>query len=72
MDIVQVPMGESFTEKNINKGYCHIVNKLSKDTIEIAAAQGRVWQANDTTYLSAMVTSFDAIMCDIQRWYAVP
>lgn len=72
MDIVQVPMGESFTEKNINKGYCHIVNKQSKDTIEIAAAEGRVWQANDTTYLSAMVTGFDSIMYDIQLWYAVP
>ena len=72
MDIVQVPMGESFTEKNINKGYCHIVNKLSKDTIEIAAAEGRVWQANNTTYLSAMVTGFDSIMYDIQLWYAVP
>ena len=65
-------MGESFTERNINKGYCHIVNKQSKDTIEIAAAEGRVWQANDTTYLSAMVTGFDSIMYDIQLWYAVP
>ena len=72
MDIVQVPMGESFSERNINKGYCHIVNKQSKDTIEIAAAEGRVWQANDTTYLSAMVTGFDSIMYDIQLWYAVP
>ena len=72
IDIVQVPMGKSFTEKNINKGYCHIVNKQSKDTIEIAAAEGRVWQASDTTYLSAMVTGFDSIMYDIQLWYAVP
>ena len=72
LDIVQVPMGESFTERNLNKGYCHIVNKLTKDTIEIAAAEGRVWQANDTTYLSAMVTGFDSIMYDIQLWYAVP
>ena len=72
LDIVQVPMGESFTEKNLNKGYCHIVNKQAKDTIEIAAAEGRVWQANDTTYLSAMVTGFDSIMYDIQLWYAVP
>lgn len=72
IDIVQVPIGESFTERNINKGYCHIVNKQSKDTIEIAAAEGRVWQANDTTYLSAMVTGFDSIMYDIQLWYAVP
>jgi hypothetical protein len=72
LDIVQVPMGESFTERNLNKGYCHIVNKQAKDTIEIAAAEGRVWQANDTTYLSAMVTGFDSIMYDIQLWYAVP
>ena len=72
LDIVQVAMGDSLTEKNLNKGYCHIVNKLTKDTIEIAAAEGSVWQANDTTYLSAMVTGFDSIMYDIQLWYAVP
>ena len=72
MDIVQVPMGESFTERNINKGYCHIVNKQSKDTIKIAAAEGRVWQANDTTYLSAMVTCFDSIMYDIQYGMRCP
>ncbi len=72
LDIVQVPMGERFTERNINKSYCHIVNKQAKDTIEIAAAEGRVWQSNDTTYLSAMVTGFDSILYDIQLWYAVP
>ena len=72
LDIVQVPMGESFTEKNLNIAYCRIANKQTKDTIKIAAAEGRVWQSNDTTYLSAMVTGFDSIMYDIHLWYAVP
>lgn len=72
LDIVQVPMGESFTEKNLNIAYCRIANKLTKDTIKIAAAEGQVWQSNDTTYLSAMVTGFDSVMYDINLWYAVP
>ena len=72
LDIVQVPMGESFTEKNLNTPYCLIANKLTKDTVEIAAAEGRVWQGSDTTYLSAKVTGFDSVMYDIQMWYTVP
>ena len=72
LDIVQVTMGESFTERNLNIGYCRIANKQTKDTIKIAAAEGRVWQSNDTTYLSAMVTGFDSVMYDIDLWYAVP
>lgn len=72
LDIVGVPMGESFTEQNLNIGYCLIVNKQSRDTIKIAAAEGRVWQSNDTTYLSAEVIGFDSIMYDINLWYAVP
>lgn len=72
IDIVQVPMGESFTERNLNIGYCRIANKQTKDTVKIAAAEGRVWQSNDTTYLSAMVTCFDSVMYDINLWYAVP
>ena len=72
LDIVQVPMGESFTEKNLNIAYCRIANKQTKDTIKIAAAEGRVWQSNDTTYLSAMVAGFDSVMYDIDLWYAVP
>jgi hypothetical protein len=72
LDIVQVPMGENFTERNLNVSYCRIANKQTQDTIKIAAAEGRVWQSNDTTYLSAMVTGFDSVMYDIQLWYAVP
>ena len=72
LDIVQVPMGERFTERNLNISYCRIANKQTQDTIKIAAAEGRVWQSNDTTYLSAMVTGFDSVMYDILLWYAVP
>ena len=72
LDIVQVPMGERFTERNLNISYCRIANKQTQDTIKIAAAEGRVWQSNDTTYLSAMVTGFDSVMYDIHLWYAVP
>ena len=72
LDIVQVPMGGNFTERNLNISYCRIANKQTQDTIKIAAAEGRVWQSNDTTYLSAMVTGFDSVMYDIHLWYAVP
>ena len=72
LDIVQVAMGDNFTEKNLNIGYCRIADKETKDTIKIAAAKGHVWQSNDTTYLSAMVTGFDSVMYDIHLWYAVP
>ncbi|MBR1996465.1 MAG: hypothetical protein IJ989_04360 [Paludibacteraceae bacterium] len=72
LDIVGVPMGETFTERNFNIAYCMIANRQTHDTISIAAAEGRVWQSNDTTYLSANVLGFDSVMYDIDLWYAVP
>lgn len=72
LDIVGVPMGGSFTEKNLNIGYCLITNNTTQDTIKIAAAEGRIWQSNDTTYMTTQVTGFNAITYDIELWYAVP
>lgn len=72
LDIVGVPMGENFTEHNLNIAYCMIANRLTRDTISIAAAEGQVWQSNDTTYLSANVLGFDSVVYDIDLWYAVP
>ena len=72
LDIVGVPMGETFIERNLNIAYCLIANRQTHDTISIAAAEGRVWQSNDTTYLSANVLGFDSVMYDIDLWYAVP
>ena len=72
LDIIGVPMGETFIERNFNIAYCMIANRQTHDTISIAAAEGRVWQSNDTTYLSANVLGFDSVMYDIDLWYAVP
>lgn len=72
LDIIGVPMGESFTERNLNIAYCMIANRQTHDTISIAAAEGRVWQSGDTTYLSANVLGFDAVVYAIDLWYAVP
>lgn len=72
LDIIGVPMGATFTERNLNIAYCFIANRATQDTIEIAAAEGQVWQSNDTTYLSANVLGFDSIVYDIDLWYAVP
>ena len=71
LDIIGVPMGETFTERNFNIAYCMIANRQTHDTISIAAAEGRVWQSNDTTYLSANVLGFDSVMYDIDLWYTV-
>lgn len=72
LDIVGVPMGESFTERNLNIGYCMIANRQTHDTVSIAAAEGQVWQSGDTTYLSANVLGFDAVVYAIDLWYVVP
>ena len=72
LDIVGVPLGESFTEKNLNIGYCLIADKATLDTVKIAAAEGKVWQSNDTTYMTAKVIGFDAVLYDMELWYAVP
>ena len=70
IDIVDIPMGASFTEKNMTA--CMIANKHTGDTIRIAAAEGRIWQSNDTTYMVASVIGFDAMLYNIELWYAVP
>ena len=72
LDIINVLMGETFTEKNLNIAYCVIANKVTNDTIKISSANGQVWQSNDTTYLSADVVGFDAVLYRIDLWYAVP
>ena len=72
LDIRRVAMGDTFDERNLNIAYCLITNKLTRDTVKIASAEGRVWQANDTTYLSANVAGFDAVTYSIDLWYAVP
>lgn len=72
LDIIGVPMNSSFTEKNLFVNYCVIADKATQDTVKIAGAEGRVWQSNDTTYLSASIIGFNAVQYNIDLWYAVP
>lgn len=72
LDIRRVAMGDTFDEGNLNIAYCLISNKITKDTVKIASAEGHVWQSNDTTYMVADVTGFDAVTYSIDLWYAVP
>ena len=72
LGIIGVPMDSSFTEKNLNIGYSLIADKTTQDTLRIASANGRVWQSNDTTYLSADVACFDSVTYSIDLWYVVP
>ena len=72
LGIIGVPMDSSFTEKNLNIGYSLIADKTTHDSLRIASANGRVWQSNDTTYLSADVACFDAVTYSIDLWYVVP
>ena len=72
LDIIGVAMGETFTERNLNIAYCMIANRATRDTIAVAAAEGQVWQSGDTTYLSANVLGFDAVVYAIDLWYVVP
>lgn len=72
LDIIGVPMGSVFTEKNLNIAFCLIANNATHDTIKIASADGRIWQSNDTTYMLADVTGFDTTTYRIDLWYAVP
>jgi hypothetical protein len=70
LDIAGVQLGETFTEKNVVD--CFIVNKAKQDTVRMGAADGQIWQSNDTTYLTATVIGFDSTSYSIELWYAVP
>ena len=70
LDIAGVPMDSTFTDKNMTM--CMINPKATGDTVQIASAEGRIWQSNDTTYMTANVLGFDSVLYDIELWYAVP
>ena len=72
LDILGVPMGESFTESNLFANYTVIANKTTHDTVKVADLEGRVWQSGDTTYMTASVVGFDKVLYNIDLWYAVP
>ncbi len=72
LDIVGVPMGATFTQKDLYEYYCFIENLADETEIEIAAADGKVYQSNDTTYMEASIIGFDAVRYNIELWYVAP
>lgn len=70
LDIAGVALGDNFTEKNMT---AHLItNKETGDTVRLVEASGRLWQSNDTTYMTASVLGFDSVQYNIELWYAVP
>ena len=70
LDVAGVALGESFTEKNMTAHL--IINKETGDTVKMVEASGKLWQSNDTTYMTASVLGFDSVLYNIELWYAVP
>lgn len=70
LNIAGVALGETFTSRNVVS--CLIANEQTKDTINVVEADGKIWQSGDTTYMTANVLGFDAIVYSIEFWYAVP
>lgn len=69
-------MGEEFTEANlwIEQGATFVVEH-TKDydlNVDLAKVNGKVWQKNDTTFLSATAIGFDSVKYEVSMFYAVP
>ena len=76
LDIYGVPMGGEFTMDDMDTYYTQLVKfgetKDEYTMIQIAAVNGVVYQTGDTTWMRAEVTGFDAVLYQVELWYAVP
>ena len=52
----------------------HVVEngEVSDVNVKFAEFGGKIWQKNDTTYLTASILGFDSIQYEISMFYAVP
>ena len=76
LDIYGVPMGGEFTMDNMDTYYTQLVKfgetKDDMTEIQIASVEGKVYQTGDTTWMVADVVGFDAVLYQVELWYAVP
>ena len=76
LDIYGVPMGGEFTYENMDTYYTQLVKfgetKDDMTEIQIASVNGVVYQTGDTTWMRAEVVGFDAVLYQVELWYAVP
>ncbi len=76
LDIYGVPMGGEFTYDDMDTYYTQLVKfgetKDEMTEIQIASVNGVVYQIGDTTWMRAEVVGFDAVLYQVELWYAVP
>ena len=76
LDIYGVPMGGEFTLDNMDSYYTQLVKWGETEDefteIQIASVEGKVYQTGDTTWMVADVVGFDAVLYQVELWYAVP
>ncbi len=76
LDIYGVPMGGEFTYDQMDTYYTQLVKygetKDEYTEIQIASINGKVYQVGDTTWMTAEVVGFDAVLYQVELWYIVP
>ena len=71
-------MGDEFTMANMFEEQTYFIHHVLEDgelvdlPVQFAEFGGKIWQKNDTTYLTASILGFDSIQYEISMFYAVP
>ena len=63
---------QTFTLENIGSYYTSLYDDATSSNIDFAQVEGTLHQSADTTYIHAHIIGFDAILYDLELWYAVP
>jgi len=72
LDILDVPMGGTFTMDNMDLEYTWLYVAELYDEVSIASINGELTQNGDTTVMKAAIITFDAVQYNVELWYVVP
>ena len=71
-------MGDEFTMANMFEEQTYFIHHVLEDgelvdlPVQFAEFGGKIWQKNDTTYLTASILGFDSIQYEISMFYTIP
>ena len=71
-------MGGEFDMSNMFDEQTFLIHHVEKDgevydlPVKFAEFGGKIWQKNDTTYLTASILGFDSIQYEISMFYTIP
>lgn len=71
-NIVDILPNQAFSLDNIGSYYTSLFDETAQSNIDFAQVEGMLHQSADTTYIHAQIIGFDAILYDLELWYAVP